>query len=159
MCLLTKLKKVSKKVKVWHLYAQFFQIDWSHWGRALPVTTSQLPVAFLEVLSEPKIKSMHNFSIRLKIVYLNLISLHWVGLLLWSHEVKWCDVRTHRHILLYKDVYSIQCNIIVCNKILFNMGTMNCPDCPICYKHLLEISTRPSLLRPLLCKNPWPIKR
>ncbi len=31
---------------------------------------------------------------------------------------------------------------------LFNMGTMNCPDCPICYKHLLEISTRPPLLRP-----------
>ena len=36
---------------------------------------------------------------------------------------------------------------------------MNCPDCPICYKHLLEISTRPPLLRPQPVPNFWPIRR
>ena len=36
---------------------------------------------------------------------------------------------------------------------------MNCPDCPSCYKYLLEISTRPPLLRPQPVPNSWPIRR
>ena len=70
-----------------------------------------------------------------------------------------CEKHNVLYILVFTRNYLCEKhNLLVGTRKLFNMGTMNCPDCPICYKHLLEISTRPPLLRPQLGPDSWPIR-